>query len=252
MAESSAKSVDDTATFSRRCYGAQVVLLDAQFNAADPSQVFDQGEWKHSEPVSTGRRSNWFVDMGEDAFVLRHFKRGGAVARILGNKYWFRSEEATRSFAEFNLLLELRRQKLPVPEPVAAGYCKQGLWYTAQLLTRRIPDAQSWSTNLSVLAQSQALWSRIGETIAKLHVACVDHVDLNAHNILVDGAGSVFVIDFDKSFIRPTVDGQWRESNLARLKRSLHKILPSETQTIDSGWQHLLKAYGTRFNQSIR
>ncbi len=247
MAESSAKSLDDHAMGNRRCFGAQVVLLNTKFTPADPSHLFDHGAWKNAEAVDSGRGANWFVDNDDDSFVLRHFRRGGAVAKILGNKYWFRSEEATRSFAEFNLLLDLRKQQLPVPEPIAAGYCKTGPWYTAQLLTRRIPDSQSWSANLAEHAGSNALWSSIGRTIGQLHRARVDHADLNAHNILVDGAGSIFIIDFDKSFKRASVQGEWCQANLARLQRSLHKIYPEGAQAIDSGWQRLLQAYESAF-----
>ncbi len=247
MAESSAKSVDDPATGNRRRYGAQVVLLNSGFAPPDPSHLFDHDAWKSAEIVSTGRGSNWFVENDSESYVLRHFRRGGAVARILGNKYWFRSEEATRSFAEFNLLLDMRKQHLPVPEPMAAGYCKSGPWYTAQLLTRRIPDSQSWSAHLVNDASSDGLWASVGCTIAQLHRARVDHADLNAHNILVDSSGSIFIIDFDKGFKRTSVQGEWRHANLARLQRSLCKILPGQAALIESGWQQLNDSYEYEF-----
>ncbi len=247
MAESSAKSGDERADDCRAQFGAQVVLLNARFrslpDAPDASHLFDQSAWPAAQPVTTtGRGANWFVE-GGGQFVLRHFRRGGAVARLLGNKYWFSGEDATRSIAEFRLLQRLRDLDLPVPEPVAAGYCKRGLWYTAQLLTRRIPDAHSWSADLGKDTQDLEQWSTVGRTVARLHNAYVDHADLNAHNILVDTSARVFIIDFDKSTLRETPEGGWRQANLARLKRSLHKILPGKGTLIDDGWSSLMAAY---------
>ena len=45
-------------------------------------------------------------------------------------------------------------------------------------------------------------WRAIGAAIARLHRGGVDHADLNAHNILLDGRGAVSVIDFDRGRVR--------------------------------------------------
>ncbi len=252
MAESSAKSIDERAVEGRAQYGAQVVMLNTRCKsmpaAPDGSDLFDHSAWVHTQPVATGRGANWFVDSDSGHFVLRHFRRGGAVAWLLGNKYWFAGEDATRSIAEFRLLKKLHDLDLPVPEPVAAGYCKQGPWYTAQLLTRRIPGAHNWSDGLIKTPQNNQHWANVGRTVARLHSARVDHADLNAHNILIDGAAQVFIIDFDKGLERGSMDGGWRQANLARLKRSLYKILPNNRMLVDEGWPQLLQAYENELN----
>jgi tRNA A-37 threonylcarbamoyl transferase component Bud32 len=71
-----------------------------------------------------------------------------------------------------------------------------------------------------------ALWRAIGSCIRQFHDARVCHADLNAHNILIDHAQRVFLIDFDRGKRRKA--GSWRAANLARLKRSLEKITRDE------------------------
>ncbi|MEM7082276.1 MAG: 3-deoxy-D-manno-octulosonic acid kinase [Pseudomonadota bacterium] len=244
MAESSAKQNEARDGVHRWQSGPRVVLYVKALAAIEPEQLFDPDAWPHIERVGTGRGANWFIGNGQDECVLRHFQRGGALARVLGDKYWFRGEQAVRSMAEFRLLRVIHEKGLPVPEPLAAGFHRHGRWYTAQLITRRIPDARAWSelvTRESGDATSDKRWAEIGATIARLHGAGVDHVDLNAHNILVDARDAVFIIDFDKCVERPP-ERDWQQANIARLKRSLLKILP-DSKVLTRGWPHLLAAY---------
>ena len=39
------------------------------------------------------------------------------------------------------------------------------------------------------------------------------------------------------------MEGGWRQANLARLQRSLYKILPAKRELVDAGWRHLVAAY---------
>jgi RIO-like serine/threonine protein kinase len=72
----------------------------------------------------------------------------------------------------------------------------------------------------------------------------VDHADLNAHNVLIDGAGTIGIIDFDRGAVRR--DGRWKRGNLERLRRSLHKIavaLPPHRFNV-AMWTALIAGYG--------
>jgi 3-deoxy-D-manno-octulosonic acid kinase len=91
---------------------------------------------------------------------------------------------------------------------------------------------------------SAALWQAVGSTVARLHRAGVDHADLNAHNILLDGKGAVSVIDFDRGRLR--APGAWTSRNLRRLQRSLDKIsraMPSGRYSA-ADWQSFMAGYG--------
>ena len=48
------------------------------------------------------------------------------------------------------------------------------------------------------------------------------HTDLNISNILLDGAGNIWIIDFDKCFLREINKKKYKKT-LSRLERSFEK-----------------------------
>ena len=58
--------------------------------------------------------------------------------------------------------------------------------------------------------------------LARFHSAGAQHGDLNANNILLDGQGGIFIIDWDKSALE-NAPGAWCGKVLERLQRSLLK-----------------------------
>ncbi|MBH04580.1 MAG: hypothetical protein CMP08_10765 [Xanthomonadales bacterium] len=90
--------------------------------------------------------------------------------------------------------------------------------------------------------------------IATLHARGVCHADLNARNILLDGAHKPWLIDFDRARYRNPRRGRWRESNLARLKRSLDKFA-ARAPVFHFGradWAALRAGYETAFFEASR
>ncbi len=81
------------------------------------------------------------MDARRGPWVLRHYRRGGMIANVLGDRYLWTGAGRTRGFAEFRLLAALRARGLPVPTPVAARYRRKGVHYRADLITRRIGNA---------------------------------------------------------------------------------------------------------------
>ncbi|MFY2764388.1 3-deoxy-D-manno-octulosonic acid kinase [Arenimonas sp. MALMAid1274] len=197
-----------------------------------------------AQPVQQGGRgSAWFVrgEFGEG--VLRHYRRGGLVARISRDGYVWTGEAGVRSVAEFRLLSALRAEGLPVPVPLAAGYWRQGLVYRAALLVERIPDVRTLAQCLQADVAT-APWEAVGRMLAGFHAAGVDHADLNADNILIDAQGAPWLIDFDRSRRRRTGEA-WRRANLARLSRSLAKLSPVGVDW-RGGMSRLVEAYQAR------
>jgi tRNA A-37 threonylcarbamoyl transferase component Bud32 len=148
-----------------------------------------------------------------------------------------------RAFAEWRLLDYLAQRGLQVPKPVAAFYRRAGMTYRCDLITERVPDAQSLSATLAGSPLPQSAWRAIGAAIARLHVHGVDHADLNAHNILLDANQNISVIDFDRGRLR--APGRWTLRNLRRLEHSLAKIsmsLPPDRFT-PAAWEQLLAGY---------
>jgi 3-deoxy-D-manno-octulosonic acid kinase len=227
------------------------ILADAALLDGEPCThaLFEPQFWARQgriTPVAGGRGAAWFIDRGGDQWVLRHYRRGGFMARLSVDGYLWTGEPRVRAFAEYRLLEDLAARGVPVPVPVGAHYERRGLWYRCDLITRRIAGAASMSGVLAAAPLGEAIWRQVGSTIAQLHAAGVDHADLNAHNILVDGRGAVSIVDFDRGRVRR--GGAWAGRNLSRLHHSLAKIstgLPPD-RFPNEGWRSLLAGYEER------
>jgi 3-deoxy-D-manno-octulosonic acid kinase len=177
-------------------------LLDAA--GADPDSWFEPAYWRargELTEVSAGRGAAWFIGAAGN-WVLRHYRRGGFMARLSRDRYVWAGETRVRAFAEWRLLAELAGRGLPVPKPIAARYRRRGLFYRCDLITQRIEGARPLSSLLAIEPQDEETWRNIGAAVGRLHAAGADHADLNAHNILIDGNGRVSIIDFDRSRLR--------------------------------------------------
>ena len=189
------------------------------------SEWFDPVHWQAIGAATTapgGRGGITFVHTPNGDWALRHYRRGGMVARIMGDLYLWRGERRSRSFAEFRMLAELSAQGLNVARPVAARYRRSGMHYRADLITHVIADAQTLASRLLAGKLDAETMARVGSDIARLHAAGAYHADLNAHNVLID-ARNVWVIDFDRGELRAP-ERSWQLANLTRLRRSLVKL----------------------------
>ncbi len=187
--------------------------------------LFDRERWRAQGALTElpgGRGSIHFIDDGERRWALRHYRRGGWAAQFSRDRYLFLGEERTRPFREFRLLARLRELGLPVPVPVAAGYRRGALTYVAELLTERLPSTLPLSALLRAGLADASRWRAIGACLRRFHDAGVQHADLNAHNILLDETGQVWLLDFDRG--RICTPGAWRERVLRRLGQSLAKL----------------------------
>lgn len=227
---------------SGRSYGA--IVFDRERLRQVDAALFDPGYWAgRARPVGDGGRgSAWFVDAPFGATVLRHYRRGGLVARVSADRYLWTGSQRTRSFAEFRLMRRLRAEGLPVPHALAACYLRNGLGYRAAILMERIEGVRSLADR-ALVAGEGAPWEEVGRMIARFHRAGLDHADLNAHNILIDANGHCWLIDFDRGQIRILATG-WRERNLRRLKRSLLKYRGERSvEMVERDFARLRRAY---------
>lgn len=205
--------------------GDGAMVFDAGLPDGPTRDWFDPAWWAGKITLDTaggGRGGVAFLDTPVGPCVLRHYRRGGLVAPLLGDRYVWNGRIRSRGFAEFSLLAELRQRGLPVPAPITARYVRRGLYYTADLITRTIENARTLAEIIASRDFDSALAAQVGALVARFHAAGVDHADLNAHNILVADA-KLWLIDFDRGEIRATGTA-WKLANLARLKRSLLKV----------------------------
>ncbi len=209
-----------------RVHGAWAAQAKASwFDPAEPAL--------RAEAVGAGgRQAAWFVQGPFGAGVLRHYRRGGLVAKLFKDQYVWLGAARTRSFAEFAILHWMRGQGLPVPGVVAAACWRSGPIYRAAIIVERLPGV----TPLAVKLGHEAA---VAQAIHAMHDAGVWHADLNAFNILLDEAGKAWLIDFDRAR-RTEMSLAERQANLQRLRRSLVKVAG---QAGDDFWQRVNQIY---------
>ncbi|MCK8516949.1 3-deoxy-D-manno-octulosonic acid kinase [Methylonatrum kenyense] len=168
-----------------------------------------------SDPYQSGRQ-----------WALRHYMRGGSVARMFGDRYLWSGLHDTRAWREWHYTSQLFDAGLPVARPVAGRVVREGPLYRADFITVRVPGAASFDDLLSAGEVPLETWSAIGRTIRRFHDAGAWHSDLNSRNILVGpDPETVHIIDWDRGEWRTGNGKEWRDANLDRLKRDLEKRL---------------------------
>jgi len=224
----------------------KVIRYDAEvFEQFDP-RLFSP-DWLHAAGLLTGSASGrgtaHFLRVGDRDMVLRHYQRGGLIAKVSKDKYLRNPFASGRAMAELSLLDNMLQQGLPVPRPLAAREVSGGIWYRADILLERIPEAQPLDERLKESELDSDIWHRIGAVIAAFHRAGIDHTDLNCRNILLDSNNKIWLIDFDKCTKRKP--GAWEQGNLDRLHRSLTKIAAKAPglHWTESDWTRLKEGY---------
>jgi 3-deoxy-D-manno-octulosonic acid kinase len=234
-----------TATRGPAGQGAWFVNADAE--AAVTLDWFEPRFWMARDAVvarHTGRGAAIGFEHQGRRFLLRHYLRGGMAAALSADRYLWLGEARTRPLAELMLTLRLHADGLPVPRPVAVRYERHGPVYTADIITDYLPDTRTLAAVLADIDLPLPVWADIGRTIRRFHEWGLDHADLNAHNILLNRDGEVFLIDFDKAGLRRR-PGIWRDANLARLRRSLDALQDQNARLRfdETQWQVLLTAW---------
>ena len=233
------------ATIKQKTINAHAMLFDAEHFAAPIPNMFSSQYWQTQNAITgqaIGRGITYFFQHDKNEYVLRHYRRGGLIGKVLSEQYLYTGIEQSRAWREFKLLQHMQKLGLPSPKPSAAMVTKHGFYYQADIISTKIPSAQDLHNFLlkSDLATSQ--WQKIGQTIAEFHNHQIYHHDLNIHNIMLDAKHGVWLIDFDKCGIKP--GDNWKKSNMARLKRSFEK--EQRLRNIhwkDANWKILMSAY---------
>ncbi|MDQ7734488.1 3-deoxy-D-manno-octulosonic acid kinase [Halomonas sp. SpR1] len=201
-------------------------LCDALGTHQVAPALFTSDYWRERGLIvgeAPGRGRSLFLQATPtEQWVLRPYRRGGMAAKLSQKRYLWTGAERTRAFRELRLTAALFEQGLPVPRPVACCVNRCGLTYEAALITVRIAGANALAELLVNDLADEALLQRVGSMLWRFHRAGLDHVDLNARNILVDPSGAPWLIDLDRCRLR--TPGKWQEANLKRLERSLLKF----------------------------
>lgn len=224
------------------------ILYDPELFAQPTDLLFGAAGWDGATPVggslrSSGRGQTLYLQKDGREFVMRPYMRGGFIGHLIKRAFVWRGANKTRSFAEWRLLAKMIAMKLPVPVPAAARYVKSGPFYSAELLTVRIPGIRSLSDRLLAAEGSAEFWNGIGVGIGNFHAAGVNHPDLNAYNLQVDKQDNFWLLDFDRG--KFSSSGPWRQQNIARLHRSFLKVkgLDKNINFEKQNWEQFLNGY---------
>lgn len=224
------------------------IIYDSDILDEVSDEMFRARGWANSAPVggalrSAGRGNTQIVSDGKREYVLRKFVRGGMIGRLIKDTYFWTGENETRSFAEWRLLSKLAARGLNVPIPAAARYRRMAMFYTADLLTVRIPGIRSLAERLLESPATADFWQSLGVQIYRVHAEGVYHADMNAYNVQLDQDDTLWLLDFDRGKLSP--EGTWKQETLGRLHRSLQKIrnLSPQVRFADPDWDQLLEGY---------
>jgi len=226
----------------------QHILYDSNIFKNIEDVSFKSSVWAQRASIvgfAEGRGTTFFIQYQNQDFVLRHYQRGGLVAKISNEKYFWLGLKFTRPWREWALLEVMLEKGLPVPTPAAVNVERRGLLYTADIIMHRIPHSRTLMNVLISEELSEGYWIAIGSVIRRFHEQGIYHADLNANNILLDDGGRCYLIDFDRCRMRkPKL--KWQKENLLRLKRSLNKISNNKEifNFAEQNWRSLLRGYG--------
>lgn len=142
------------------------------------------------------------------ARVVKRFESRGLLA---GRR------DAARARREHELLVRLFERGLRVPRPLGLER-RDDAWEVAMEL---VPDAVPLQDVLLERApwpaRPERLARELGELLARLHAAGVEHPDLHPGNVLIDGAGCPWAIDFHKARLVERLAPARLEAHLVRL-----------------------------------
>jgi len=207
--------------------GAHTVLIRPEWKAClldDLLGDFDRVEPSRRRLYSHGRVAHFsYLPGGAPARVfVRRARRGGLIGAVLGGLY----TAVGRPLQELRAATAARSAGVGVPEPLAVRATRVGgLFHRFTVITREIENAQDLLTFASgSTGRKREVLDRVADEMRRLHESGVYHADLTMKNILLSGT-SVYIIDLDKATIAERRNGRLDMTNLARLNRSVVKLL---------------------------
>lgn len=171
--------------------------------------------------------------IGPGKWVVRHYRRGGAMTRLLGDRYLRLG--TPRPVREFLLGRALDELDIPTPAHVGVAVYPQGPWYRGDLVTERVPSSIDLAAVLFPQTAATpggeqpsidpaAAMAATGRLIRLLHDRGMVHPDLHLKNIVLTGhPPRALVVDLDKARIRSRVSDRSRRRMLDRFWRSARK-----------------------------
>ena len=192
--------------------------IERFFQKYHATEIYLNGRTPHPLiPIQNGQR-----------VVLRKYSHGGLLKALTRNLYLFGS----RSFRELILTEAIRAYGIPTVQPICAAHrLIIPPLYHPYLLTLEVPHAMNLIEYFQKVgnnpSQENILYKRkviraAGLLLRKFHQTGFYHGDLQLKNLLVVD-DQILLIDFDRSYRKPSLSNRERMKNLLRLNRSAEK-----------------------------
>ena len=185
----------------------------------------------HTPSTSLGGRTEMIEGVidGIGGVVVKSYHRGGFFRYLLGALHTRVFQ--TRCRLESNILEAVRKFGGKVPKPVA--YIEEGeFFYYAWLVTEKIQGATTLVEYLKKAPeQSKEKLGLLAQQIRLLIKEGIHHLDLHPGNAVVDSAGEVWLVDFDRAYLFTGRKNQLRDMYLRRWRRAVIKYQLPEVMT---------------------
>lgn len=155
--------------------------------------------------------------------VIKGYYRGGVLGRLIEN-WHLRLGEVSRAQHEFRVLSDVREWGISAPRPLV--YIETpGRIYRTWLVTERIQDVRRLSESGSGVRKDLVIAGieRLADQVYVLIEHGLLHIDLHPGNVLINEQGEIFILDFDKAYLKSCSKRSLRDSYLHRWRRAVLK-----------------------------
>lgn len=214
----------------------------SEFDQSEIEALFDRTliEKQQNVEKASGRGQTLLFCAKDKHFVLRQYRRGGFFGKFVKNTFFVFDSFQHRAFDEFRMLSNMLNMGLPVPTPAVAREIKTPFGIKQDIVIQRLSGYKDLSYFIKERSLTDDELVSIGKTIKRFFDNNILHTDLNIRNILLNESGSVYIIDFDKCFIK-TMQKDDKEKIINRLLRSFIKEKTQKSANFEEDKFEILK-----------
>lgn len=187
----------------------------------DLAQLGMEAFWGPLEPLADakGRGGVGVLRVPGAELVVRPYRRGGALGRLLRDRY----TRASRARRELELLDALRNEGVPVVVPVAAVARRGRAFWRLRLCTELVPDALALPAFLAANPDLRRYAvEAVGIVVRLAFAAGLHHPDLHLDNVLCSARGDkvrAVLVDLDRARLKKPVGESAQDAMLVRMQR---------------------------------
>lgn len=191
--------------------------------------------------IEGGRTRHALIRTGDEAWMLKAYRRGGWLGRWNSSRYWGRArflEELRVAALAESFGVSTAEVLALILEPAGLGSLR------AWLVTRYLPGVRPLHEYLGDRVGGHIFYAA-GKVVRRMHEAEIDHHDLHVGNIMasVEADGShALIVDWDRARAR-AVDSWSPYANLIRLWRSVQKGRLRDSRLLHRSMRAFVRGY---------